>query len=183
MKNIISILILTSILFSCISEEEKKTEKEKNAKELSKQEKEKVIDKLVSKYNITYSWDTLGLLHYRFSVDFNPIINSKYQLIERININDIYEKDSIKYISIKSGFYPAFYFDFPITMEQEIKLRQKDNDIILVVSISSIRKIKLSLEGEIEDSENARVHLENSKDFIGKGKIIDIVTLKKQTTE
>jgi hypothetical protein len=68
-------------------------------------------------------------------------------------------------------------------MEQEIKLRQKDNDIILVVSISSIRKIKLSLEGEIEDSENARVQLENSKDFIGKGKIIDIVTLKKQTTE
>ncbi len=171
------------MLFSCNSEEEKKTEKEKNANELRKQEKEKVIEKLVSKYNITYSWDTLGFKHCDFSTDFNPIINSKYQLLERIDINDIYEKDSIVYISIKSGLYPAFYFDFPITMEQEIKLRQNDNDIILVVSISSIRKIKFSLEGEIEDSESARVHLEKSDDFIGNGKIIDIVTLKKQTTE
>jgi hypothetical protein len=161
---------------SCNSDEKQNTEQfETN--------KKKVIDSLVSKYNIIYSWDTLGFqIINNYSINYKPIIDSKYQLIDNIEISDIYEKGSVEYVSIKTGYYPSFYFDFPITKEQEKKLVQTDGDLIIVVSIAQLRKIKLSIEGEIED-EGTTVNLANSNDFIGKGKIIDILSIKKQTKD
>lgn len=150
-----------------MKEEKKKQEEEQNNQQKA-DEKKKAIATLATKYNITYQWDTLN---YLYSINYIPVIETKYQLIDDIQVVDIYAKDSIEYVSIKSGVYPAFYFDFPITKEQENKFLDGD-DLILIVSIDEIRKIR-ELGGKIEVSE----HL--SKNFIGKGKIIDMLSTNK----
>lgn len=140
-------------------------------KENQKVEKAALSKKLTSKYSIRYNWDTLS---FDYSVEYKLILKSKNQLIGNIRINDIYEKDSIRYVSIVAGSYPSFYLDFPISLEQESKLLSDDKDLIFVVSISEIRKLRFSLNSEIEDGEPASVSLDNSDDFIGRGTIIEI---------
>lgn len=140
--------------------------------------KEKIISELVSKYNIKYQWDTLD---YNYSIDYKPVIESKYQLIDRIEINDVFEKDSIYFISVNISYYPSFYFTFPISQDQfeQIYNVADNTDLIFVVNITEIRKIQFTLNGKIEDTEYASVNLERSDDFIGKGRIIEIITSKK----
>lgn len=188
MKKIISIIILLSILIACKPSKEKKTKDENNSKKLIRQqEMKKVVDSLVLKYDIKYIWDSLDWKQYHYTIDFKPVINSKYQLISKYSIDDFYEKDTSEYISIETH-RPEYYFDFPISKEQKkIILQTSDswgfkNNTILVVSINDIRKIKLEIKGEVEgedeDDKSAIINLENSYSFIGKGKIIDIVTIK-----
>ncbi|MCE2972389.1 MAG: hypothetical protein LW852_02980 [Sediminibacterium sp.] len=161
MKNFILIILLTSILVSCTSEDEKMKNEEERLKELKNIETNKIIDSLVYKYNISYNWDTLRFRKYRYTSDFKPIINSNCQLITKIYVDDIYEIDGIQFVSISNE---RFSFSFPISMEQEIKLREEKSNIIMVIRISNIKKI---------------VDEDSSNDFIGSGEIIDIVALKK----
>lgn len=176
-KNLLLILF-TSLLFSCGTNTTRQTEEEQKT-EQNEKEKKKIIDKLVSKYNITYKWDTLK---YEFSINYKPVMNSRYQLIDDIYVIDIYEKDSNEYALIKTGRFPKFhttlfnnfYFDLLITKEQE-EFFDNDNDIILVVNIAEIEKMKPSCQIKIEDRE---IHLDKYVHFIGRGKTIDIVSIK-----
>jgi hypothetical protein len=174
MRNIILISSYI-LLFGCTSQEEKKKQEEELPEQHQADEKEKVISNLAKKYNITYKWDTLN---YDYSINYRPVIETKYQLIADIEVIDIYTKDSREFVSLKSGLYPTFYFDFPISKEQENKFLNGDG-LILIVSIDEIRKLRFELAGEIEDSESARVNLDISTAFIGKGKIIEIVSTTK----
>jgi len=162
-------------LFSCVLNNETREKKER---EQQKKGRSKIIDEIVSKYSIIYMWDTIN---YSFSVDFKPVINSNYQLIDDNEITDIYEKDSCMYVSLKagSGFYNDYFFDFPISPAQENILKNKDNDRVLVVSIKDIRKIKFTLEGEYDEF-GTSINLENSSSFIGNGKLIDIICTNKK---
>jgi len=177
MKNILLLAFLIIMVFvSCNADK-------KQSADQFKTDRKKIIDSLVSKYKITYNLDSLDVkLWDSYSINYKPMIESNYQLIDDITISDIYEKDSLEFVSIKTGYYPAFYFDFPISKEQEKILLRKDDDLIFVVSISQVRKIKLSIQGEVEN-DGVSVNIGSSTDFIGKGKIIDIVSIKKQTTE
>jgi hypothetical protein len=159
MKGIFLLLLLTLTFVSCTSEVEKVRDEKEKLKKLKKIETKKIIDSLVTKYNVSYNWDTLRFRKYQYTSDFKPIINSNCQLITDIDVDDIYEKDGIQFVSISDGNYS---FDFPITMEQEVKLREEKCNIIMVVRISKITKI---------------VDVNNLNDFIGSGEIIDIVTL------
>ena len=178
MKKTFLFSLLTIVLFSCTSEKERKEAEKKEIEEQNKINKENIISKLVSKYNIKYQWDTLD---YKLSIDFKPVIDSKYQLIDRIDINDVFEKDSSYFISVNISYYPTFYFTFPISQDQFEQIFNTDDntDLILVVNITDIRKMQFTLNGEIEDSEYASINLERSDDFIGKGRIIEIASTKK----
>ena len=174
MKSSFWLTVLSLLLFSCSpknteDEQEKITRPKENQHQL---EKTKIIDSLVQKYNIAYNWDTL---HYIYSNNYKPVIKSGYQLIDDFFISDICEKDGAEYFSIITSL---FYFDFPITKEQENILIQIKNDLVLVVNIAELKKIKLALKGEVEDSESATVDFGIPINFIGKGSIIDIVSLK-----
>jgi len=154
MKNI-SLLCLLIVLFSCNSEN-KVIENENSVKE------EKVIKALVSKYNIKYLWDTLN---YKYSVDYKPIIDSKYQLIDYIEIIDIYEEDSSFFIFSNISYYPSINFTFSLSKVQidQIYNSTIDNiDLIFVVNISELKK-------DIESS---------LPKFNGKGSIIEIKSKK-----
>jgi hypothetical protein len=171
MKKIILMLLLSSILFSC-NKKNNDIEVSRKLNELRKEKKEKLISELVSKYDINYMWDTLN---YKFSIEYKPILESSYQLLDNFYINDIYEKDSTYFISIVSSNYISYYFTFPITKEQLNIFVSDVDEFVLVVSISEIRQIQFGL---IEDSESAIVILNSTNDFIGKGKLIEIVSLK-----
>ena len=171
--------------YSCISEVKKKEAKEKKDNEQYSIIKDKIKENLISKYSIKFELDTLT---FPFEIDYKPVINSKYQLINQFAINNIYSKDSIEYISIRTGvdfyfyseYFPVFYFDFPITKDQEKEIRQNVNNITLVISIEKIQTIKFALEAEIEESASAKIILKNSNNFIVKGKIIEIIKLPKK---
>lgn len=139
-------------------------------------QKEKIVSALVSEYAISYSWDTLS---FNYSVEYQPIMKTKYQLIEDFEVSDLYFQDSTEYLSIHTGFFPTFYFDFPVTRIQAEKFINMDNDLILVVSISSIKKIKFDVKGENIDNESITVNLEGSFDFTGKGILKDIISIPK----
>ena len=181
MKKLLALLIFALLISACSSEQKEKRKEEERIKEQEKtndeQNKMNEINKLVSKYHIKYMWDTLA---YEFSIKYKPVINSGYQLVDDVEVHDIYEKDSTVYALIKIGWwYPSFYFEFPISKEQENILTEPDSDILLVTDITAIQKIKFELNAEAEDSESAYLNIDNSDDFIGKGKIVDIVLIRK----
>lgn len=177
----ISFLLISTVFWAtaCNSRNEQEIAKEQHKKEYETEQK-KVIDGLIAKYDIAYNWDTLD---YDYSVNYKPVLNSQYQLIDDITINDIYEQDSLEYISIQTSSYPTYYFDFPISKEQKEIISKSDYDLIFVVSITKLHKIKLALAGEVMDSESTSINFENSNDFIGHGKIIEIVAIKKPIRE
>ena len=172
MKNALLLtFLLITLLMSCESN------KKQNLSQVA-MDKKNIIDSLISKYKIGCDFSSFEMkFTNNYSIDYKYLINSKYQLIDDIIISDIYEKDSVEYVSIRTGLFPTFYFDFPISKEQEKMLVKEDNDLVFIVSISKIRKIRLSIEGE-NDEEGAIVNIDNSNDFIGKGKIIDIISIK-----
>lgn len=175
MKNSRIIFIAILIFCSCSSEKEKKEEAEKIVVAAKELQKAKIIGDLVSKYSIQYQMDTVN---FQFSQDCKPVIMSQYQLIDEFEINDIYEKDSTEYIRIRMDNYPysqyKLYFDFPISKYQETIIKDKNNDNILVVSISEMKRISRGSDDIIPG-----VDTETSEDFSGKGKIVDIVTISK----
>ncbi len=176
MRNIFLFILLMSFLSGCISKEEKTIQLEEKHKQQQELERKIIISNLVAKYNIKYKWDTLS---YNYSINYRSVIESKSQLIEFNDIIDIYTKDSCGYVSLKAGFYPSFYFNFPITKEQESELLNRHNELIFVVSVSEIRKVRFELEVEIGNGELESLNLTNSPDFIGKGEIIEIVSTNK----
>ncbi len=147
--------------------------------------KAKSIASLASNYNVLYRWDTLDAHNRRelFTINFNPVIKSPCQIIGKFKITDIYEKDSVNYISIVTGVYRTFYLDFSIDTVQEKLLIQKDKQYILLVKVEEIRKIKNVIEGDLVDEKTRDIslNLNYSTDFIGRGKIIKIVSIDNLT--
>lgn len=181
MKQIFLFFALIVFLSSCTSEKKRKEAEKREIKKQNEINREKTIEAIASKYAIKYQWDTLEYTH---SIKYEPVLESKYQLINSIEIDDIFRKDSSYYISLNVSYYPSFYFTFPVTQDQltQISNDNDNSDLIFIVSITDIRKVQLILKGEIEDesaSVNIRssVKLKRSNDFIGKGKIVEIIRI------
>jgi hypothetical protein len=168
-KNLL--ILLTCALFSCMSNN--KESEEVQRRKIWESNKASVISKLITYYEIKYQWDTLS---YKYSVSYKPVISSNYQLIDDFEINDIYEKDSSLFISISTNYYPTFYFDFSISEDQEKLFTNSDNDLIMVVNIEEIKKMKLVPEAEMSD-DFPSIYFSSSNDFIGSGKLVKIESL------
>ena len=169
------ILFISYFLFFYETEKQKEAKERFRRGELFIKTKKYIIEKLTEKYKVKYKWDTLN---YNFGIDYEPVINSENQLIENFDVGDVYKKDSKEYISIRVENSPNyFYFDFPITQEQEAKLR---TNVLLIVNISEVEKLKQTLD------ENNKVKFSNfSSDdlyFEGKGKIVGIYSVKDSAT-
>lgn len=151
-------------------------------KELQMQNKEKIISELTDKYKIKFNWDSLN---FKYSFQYDKIIESGYQLIDYIDITDIYYKDSISYVSFRTWSWPPFYFDVTVSQDMINKIIQyqsKNNslegaDIVLVVKIAEIKKIKLKIDSYSEDESDCNLELRASNGFIGKGEIVDLIII------
>ncbi|MEO7315889.1 MAG: hypothetical protein ABIW47_11925 [Ginsengibacter sp.] len=181
LKKSIVISFISIIFFSC--SDHVLDNKKKEQSEI----KTKIIDSLSSKYGIFYRWDTLDGFKNRniYTIDFNKVIKSNYQIIEKFRITDIYDVDSVKHVSIVTGIIGSFYLDFVTSEYQRVQLAQKDKDFILVVSIPELKKIKYVIEPHTVGKENEFIDLNihYSQKFIGKGKIIDIISVNKLNKE
>ena len=172
---ILSYLIITLCLFnSCSSENEKEKVTEElltkeNVEQVKKaKEKQSIIDGLVSKYNIHYMLDSVRFV---YSIDYKPVIESKYQLIAKYYMNDIFQKDSIYYISIWEGLIKEL--TLTINKEQVNLLLSKETNKLLVISLKEVKKPKYFVDYDEVGSQ------ENSIYFHAKGDLIEIVTLLK----
>jgi hypothetical protein len=184
MKFSISILIIIIVLFSCNSDNGTSINENRQVEGAIKKDKKKVIGELVSKYNIQYSWDTI---EYKYSIEYKSILQSKYQLIDRFEVGDIFEVDSTSYISIRTQYYPAFYFTLAVHSEQinEIINDDEKSDLIIVVNITNLKKpfLMLDIEEEHVNGEEEYPILSPSLSddgFIGKGQIVEIIFLKNE---
>ena len=92
------------------------------------------------------------------------------------NVNDIFEKDSLYFVSIQL-FGTIDELILPISKAQLPIFSNEDLDKILVVHIKEIKKIKFEYVGERE-GESVYVGLGNSTGFSSKGELIEIASLK-----
>ena len=177
---IIILFIITSIIISCGSEEssdEKKVKEESGKEEVKKKEKQNKIDELAWKYNVKYKLDTV---RFRYSIEYKSVLESGHLLIEvnRNNINDIFLKDSLFYVSIATRGNISQLI-FPITEVQSKLFLDRNLFHLLVVDIRDIKKIKFVFSSN-SDGEDASVSLKNSTGFSANGKLIEMVSLKRE---
>ncbi len=174
MKIYLYIIATTFIVVSCTSE--------KSKWEIVQEKKNLMIGSLVPKYNIHYMLDTIDK---QYTIDYYPIIESKYQLIKEYSINDIYQRDSVLYVSINPlGSIKTLIL--PISKDQMEIIRKKDaTNNILVVGLNEVKKIKFAFEVSYPESDEEGnmegdfdVSLENSGSFYAKGELIEIASPK-----
>tara|TARA_R110002096_G_scaffold350238_1_gene543311 strand:- start:445 stop:1017 length:573 start_codon:yes stop_codon:yes gene_type:complete len=186
-------LVLILILIATISCGQSKENTDNEVKEKMKLD---FNNKIIEKYNVKYSFDTID--NFKYSIDFKDLISTENQFIRDFQIRDIYEKDNDYFLKVETwGSMNTFYFDLKIKNEGLNKIRKLttwedyekngyyENDI-LVVKIEYIKKIDFIIEGEIgeydEYSEEYGVDLNiNSSLFNGvflcKGEFIDYIKI------
>jgi hypothetical protein len=174
MKKAIYIVLALITLMAC----ETKNAKQGKEKEydILQNKRDSLMSELTNKYAIKYSLDTLD---YNYSIEFEELLKSDYQLISRFMINDIYKKDSLIYIKLRVFAFTNIYLNLTISQNQARKiLSNKDNffffnEGVLIVKLFDIKKIDLTLESYPEDEGYCSIEFENSMSFLGKGEIIE----------
>lgn len=178
MKNVIFYIIVILTILSC-GKKDKTSDKERQ-EQLQKEQKERIIEQLADKYDVSFSWDTLYLT---YSIEFYEKLKNSYQIIDNVDIDDIYIKDSTYYISVNTGIWPSYYFDLSISETEYKKILNTGNseilpDGIMVVNITDIRKFRLRIESYPEDEYTFDLEFDSSSDFIGSGKVVEIVIIE-----
>lgn len=168
LKNLLFLLTLILVISCTLSEESEKKERKNHQIEESKLnidqpnlkeenkiiEKGKIISNIKEKYNLFYKWDTLI---YNYSIDYKPIIESKYQLVEKFEIIDIYEKDNVQYVLLMTGLIPPSptlglipylntegthnYFNYLMSIINDVKLKPLFY-LTLIISKEQINNLK-----------------------------------------
>ncbi|MFT5253355.1 MAG: hypothetical protein ACI87N_002388 [Flavobacteriales bacterium] len=178
MSKIRNISFILLALISC-GRSDKVTDKEEQ-EELQKQQKEQIISELTDKFSVDYSIDTL---RYNYSIQFEDVLKSEYQMISRFRIHDIYNNDSISFIKIETGLFPTYYLNLSIPEKEQKKLLALDKsyysraNAVLIVKLQEIKKIDLSLDSYPEDEEYCSLEFESSRSFLGKGQVIQVYVL------
>lgn len=179
MNQITYLIIILIALISC-GQRNNETEKIKQ-ENIVKQKYNKVVSDLSNKYSIKYSIDTL---RYDYSIQFEDLLNTKYQLISRFKVHDIYNQDSISYVKVKAGRYPSYYLSLRISQTDQKKMLSLSKsyysrtNAIMVISLEGIKKIDLTFDSFPEDQNYCTIEFESSMSFAGKGQVIEVQTLK-----
>jgi hypothetical protein len=146
MKHIFLIGLLAVI--SCNSKEEFDNSEKKKEPVIALMKQRGVID-----------WSNLRNKEY--TLDFKDALNSPYQFISSATIRDIYEKQGGVYAEVETGAFPEYSFTFEVRQEIAGMLLKKD--VMLLVKVDDIRKVK---EDRIADV------------FAGTGKILKVIPVE-----
>lgn len=119
-------------------------------------------------------------MNYKFTSQYDSVINSELQIVESPEILDILKKSNGYEIKILAGFYPPFYFDLYATdsnlIEQIVNWKQYEKDLIFIVSIDNIEK-----DENRKNPKRLPERLRNTKydfTFYGTGELIKIYERK-----
>lgn len=168
MKKLITLLVVL-LLSSCNQEEQKREELQEN--------KDSKVEEIKVKYGVKYS--LTELIDFNYSYQFNPVIKSEKQLFEYYSIYDIYTKGNQNYV--KLGFY-KYHFDLLIEDEAILKALLDDenskgyseSEDILIIKLDEIKKMDYVVD-VYDDETNYIMELTESDNFIGKGKILELI--------
>jgi hypothetical protein len=178
MSKIICISLIFIVIVGCSRNNEAINQEEQE--KLIQQENEKIVYELSDKYSIKYSLDTIK---YNYSLQFEDLLNTKYQLISRFRVQDIYNQDSITYVKVEIGKYPTYYLNLGIseTEQEKLLLHNKSHysraNAVMVITLQEIRKIDLTFESYPEDQDYYLIEFESSRSFAGKGQLIEVKIL------
>jgi|SRR5690606_26904523 hypothetical protein len=164
----IRLLLLIVLFVSCKSGKEGESQWEIERRRVI-EERQAIMDELSRNYDLKYSWDTL---YYEFSIDYEPVLLTDYQLLENVTVEDIFKRDSLTYAVVTTDGYPRFHFTFPIQEQQIQVLIDEEKHLILVVRIERLQKAAISVD--YWENEYANVGFRTYNDFVGKGKIIEL---------
>ena len=149
----LQLLFLFLILFSC-KEIESEYEKQEKQRKILEEKKEVLTKKLNAEYEIPTSFDTLRLdfsYMYQELIEINP-----YQILNDYKVHDIYKSDSIYKVLLSTGYYPEFFFDMQLSIEQKELLENQMTDdffswysssrlpFVFVIKIKNISRIRFS---------------------------------------
>jgi len=176
-QSILFLLILAT-LCNCKSSVEQKSEYEIKWDKINQKTKE-IRAEITKEYNIQYTWDTLA---FDYTVQYEKVLKSEYQLIHVPVINDIYFQNGEYIISVfiyGSRHRGNFYFELivPEHLVQKtdfIKLGDKRNArFFFVVKIKQIKKYEFEVKSILEENDS-RVRIDVSDAFHGTGELIEI---------
>lgn len=170
-------LIKIFLILFCISCTDKTKDQDKWTK--LEESRQTELKQLRQKYNIQYELDKLN---FKYSIQYNEVIQTEAQIIANgFRLIDIYQKDDSTYISLAAGVPRKFYTlslskaDLKSLMQDSIQIYYSDK--ILVVKLDQIRKIDLNTKIFPNEHDNYEIQLDIGRDFIGKGRIIEMVQL------
>lgn len=187
MKHPILIILVVS-LFSCNAKSDETTKTEIQRK-IEIETKRENLNKIAKEFGAISGFDKLDLsltLEYqRFFEKNNKII------LDEFEFDDVLKKDSEYLISIHKGDNPKYFFELKCDSNQvqqllaDYSLKDRNlyynlENLIVVASITSIKKIKFKIETNVErsndgdDEPDVNFDLNNSNNFILEGRLINL---------
>lgn len=176
MKSLILITLILTFL-SCEGKDEVKIKRKQ-----IKDQKEKLASDLTEKYSIKYDLDTL---RFEYTILFDKVIQTQYQLISDLTINDFYHKNGSNFIKIGTGNFPYYYLNLEVSNKMKTKIlplldlkhyerrRTFSEKLILVIKLKKMHKLDWAFES-IDDEEYSYIELDHSSNFIGNGELVEI---------
>lgn len=179
-NNFIGSLFILSLFFFGGCGESSREKEIRERIEQDRKEKDNYISNIVSQFGIKYCWDSIYFEH---SIDYQPVLNTQYQLINNFSISDIYTKNGSTYTFITVGLFEKIYFELECTQEQIDLLRNKktysdnsQNETLLIVSVSEIKKINFPVTIEYYDDDfNYSTESDDEEGFKANGRLVDLV--------
>lgn len=186
MKNLLIIISFLMLLSSCHTNKDKEQGKQRIQDSLEERNNA-IADSITAKYQIKYFLDTLDTDDF-FTIDFRPILQTKFQLIKDFEIVDIAEKDTQLLMTIKKN-YRDVYFNLSLDTNQYNTLRQlnlNNDDFLFVIKLHNAYKVKLKIDTECEsENEDGSCNEPNFvivqprfSSYFGNGKLVDIIKLE-----
>lgn len=170
MKKILIILTISFTMFGCFqsSDIDKKSKTENTDKDL---DLEKLKEEFRKKNKVIFNFDSINI---NYSIEINKYLN-KNIYSDNFTINDIYEKDSLLFMSINSR--DEYFLDLEINQNQLdafYKTRDSTMNTYFLDRIENLlfksRIIVFNLSDLYKIKDNDTIILTN---FRGKGKLID----------
>ncbi|SFP92554.1 hypothetical protein [Parafilimonas terrae] len=169
-------LVICILILSC-SKNHSANKLKENAKKQS--EDIDIINDLLSKHPNAVLWDSLNG---DFSIDYYPALNSSFQIISDVSIDDIYIKDSSYYVLAQSGIEPIFYFTLKVNdnLKNLFDSRRGDLKLKKIFIVTHLFGIKKGFDIEYLGYDPDSNHDFTSEEtfFRATGDLIDIKTIE-----
>ncbi len=178
MKKLSIITLILFILFGCSNKKE--ISDEERQKDIIKQRNERIISELSDKYAIRYSLDTI---RYDYTIQFDELLETKYQMVKRFEIQDIYCIDSISYVKVNISHFPTYYLLLEISQKDRQKLLsleksfRRERDVVMIIELQEIKK--MDLEYDFVGESSCSIDIIAADIFLGKGQVIEVLILNK----
>ena len=170
---LILVLLTILILTSCGANSKEHRQRTRELREKLKADAENMLN---DKYDIKYQWDTLD---YTYSIEYEQVLNSGYQLILDPYISDIYKDEKVFKVRVQCSY--NYYFTLS-TIDPNIiqnltrinSIEPYGSNIMMVVDIGTIKKGFLELYAIPEYDDEAYIELESAHTFYAEGQLIEI---------